>query len=101
MIIHSIMALQKLGGKIEDVTCKDLSDLSQDLYYLILQKLKEKALELEGKIDNWKRQEIPPTEKSQLNVMEKDLIKGRILRTKCYKLEKLIQYNIMMTLESV
>ena len=84
------MALRKLGGKIEDVTCKDLSDLSQDLYYLILQKHKEKALELEGKIDNWKRQEIPPTEKSQLNVMEKDLIKGRFLRTKCYKLVKLI-----------
>ena len=68
--------MQRLGGKIEEVTCKDLIDLSQDLYYLILQKLKEKALDLNTRIDEWRNQEISTTERNDLNIMEKDLIKG-------------------------
>ena len=68
--------MQKLGGKIEEVTCKDLIDLSQDLYYLILQKLKEKAVELNARIDTGRNEEISTTERYHLNIMEKDLIKG-------------------------
>ena len=67
--------MQRLGGKIEEVTCKDLIDLSQDLYYLILQKLKEKALDLEAKIDKWRTVDISLAEKNNMNVLDKDLIK--------------------------
>ena len=58
--------MQRLGGKIEEVTCKDLIDLSQDLYYLILQKLKEKALDLNTRIDEWRNQEISTTERNAI-----------------------------------
>jgi len=68
---HLDLLLKKLGGKIEELSCKDLIDLSPDLYYLILQKLKEKALELEERIDKWRTQGISTTEISHLNLMEK------------------------------
>ena len=71
----SSLTFQKLGGKIEEVTCKDLIDLSQDLYYLILQKLKEKALDLEEKIDKWRTEDISLAERNNMNALEKDLIK--------------------------
>ena len=74
-IIHHRSTFQKLGGKIEEVTCKDLIDLSQDLYYLILQKLKEKALDLEEKIDKWRTEDISLAERNNMNALEKDLIK--------------------------
>ena len=74
----SSLTFQKLGGKIEEVTCKDLIDLSQDLYYLILQKLKEKALDLEGKIDKWRTVDISLAERNNMNVLDKDLIKAGI-----------------------
>ena len=38
-----ILLLQSLGGEIEDISCTDLNNLDYELYFLILQKLKEKA----------------------------------------------------------
>ena len=69
---------QKLEGKIEDISCKDLVDLNADLYFLILQKLKEKAIELEKLIDKKSRNEDRGTG-NEFQILEKDLIKERLL----------------------
>ena len=69
---------QKLEGKIEDISCKDLVDLNADLYFLILQKLKEKAIELEKLIDKKSRNEDGGTG-NEFQILEKDLIKERLL----------------------
>ena len=43
MYNYLILLLQSLGGEIEDISCTDLNNLDYELYFLILQKLKEKA----------------------------------------------------------
>ena len=51
-------------------------DLNSDTYFLILQKLKEKAVELEKLIDKRRNiKEWGKTEESNLSFLEKDLIK--------------------------
>ena len=75
-LIPLLQKFQRLEGKIEDISCKDLVDLRADLYFLILQKLKEKAIELEKLIDKKNRNTNEGSD--SLHCLEKDLIKGRL-----------------------
>ena len=78
-LIPLLQKFQRLEGKIEDISCKDLVDLRADLYFLILQKLKEKAIELEKLIDKKSRNTNEWVGGSDsLHCLEKDLIKGRL-----------------------
>ena len=80
-LIPLLQKFQRLEGKIEDISCKDLVDLRADLYFLILQKLKEKAIELEKLIDKKSRNTNEGVGGSDsLHCLEKDLIKGRLFR---------------------
>ena len=80
-LIPLIQKFQRLEGKIEDISCKDLVDLRADLYFLILQKLKEKAIELEKLIDKKSRNTNECVgDSDSLHCLEKDLIKGRLSR---------------------
>ena len=80
-LIPLLQKFQRLEGKIEDISCKDLVDLRADLYFLILQKLKEKAIELEKLIDKKSRNTNEGVGGSDsLHCLEKDLIKGRLSR---------------------
>ena len=70
-----VLSFQKLEGKIENISCKDLVDLPSQLYFKILQKLKEKAIELEDMIE--KRNSQIDADESFEN-LEKILIKVKI-----------------------
>ena len=70
-----------MNGRVEDITCKDLVDLTNDHYFLILQKLKERALELEQQLEKRNSQISQGTESNNLLNLEKDLIKAGLLRS--------------------
>ena len=67
--------MQKLEGKIEEISCQDLVHRTSDVYFLILQKLKEKAKEMEILIE--KSKDITDIEggQKQLGELERELIK--------------------------
>ena len=70
-----------MEGRIEDISCKDLVDLTNDLYFLILQKLKEKAIELEKLIDKKSsdgQSSDGTVDEENAGGLEKDMIKARL-----------------------
>ena len=70
-----------MEGRIEDISCKDLVDLTNDLYFLILQKLKEKAIELEKLIDKKSsdgHSSNGTVDEGNAGGLEKDMIKARL-----------------------
>ena len=85
-IILFIFFLQCLGGEIEDICCSDLDNLDYELYFLILQKLKEKAKAIENLIN----------ETDDISDLEKQLMKVipamNLVRT-LVKLSSLYQEN--------
>ena len=66
--------LQRLDGRIEDVTTGDLSKMEQDHFLLILNNLKEKAVKLQSEIENTKELNDPEVERTRLNSLQKELI---------------------------
>jgi hypothetical protein len=66
-IVLFILLLQCLGGEIEDISCSDLDNLDYELYFLILQKLKEKAKAIEKLINE--TEDISDLEKQLMKVI--------------------------------
>ena len=62
-----ILFLQCLGGEIEDISCSDLDNLDYEQYFLILQKLKEKAKAIENLFNE--TEDISDLEKQLMKVM--------------------------------
>ena len=85
-IILFILFLQCLEGDIEDISCSDLENLDYQLYFLILQKLQEKAKAIEKLIN----------ETDDIKDLEKQLMKVipamNLVRT-LVKLSSLYQEN--------
>ena len=78
---YNKLFFQKLEGRIEDISYKDLVDLTNDLYFLILQKLKEKAIELEKLIDKKSsdgHSSNGTVDEGNAGGLEKDMIKARL-----------------------
>ena len=75
MFLLNHFSFQNLGGKIENISCQDLVHLNCDLYFLILQKLKEKAIEIENLIEKTKGISDHEIERTRLSELEKEVIK--------------------------
>ena len=59
--------MQKVENNIEDVSCEDLAGLDYELYFVVLQKLKEKAMEIEKMINE--TEDISDLEKKLMKVI--------------------------------
>ena len=65
---------QRLNGRIEDLSTGDLSKLDYEHFLLILQSLKERAIELQSEIEKTRELNNPEDERTRLNSLQKELI---------------------------
>ena len=65
---------QRLNGRIEDLSTGDLSKMDYEHYLLILQHLKDRAIELQSQIEKTRELNDPEHERSRLNSLQKELI---------------------------
>ena len=65
---------QRLNGRIEDLSTGDLSKMDYEHFLLILQSLKERAIELQSEIEKTRELNNPEDERSRLNSLQKELI---------------------------
>ena len=75
-LIHPppFLSPQRLNGRIEDLSTGDLSKMDYEHFLLILQNLKERAIELQSQIEQTRELNNPEHERSELNSLQNELI---------------------------
>ena len=66
--------MQRLGGRIEELSPQHLSSLEYEHFLLVLQHLKEKAVEVQAKVEGARDPADPQGERSRLGGLQKELI---------------------------
>ena len=84
MVEMKLFPFQRLGGKIENVSSTDLVGHNNEFYLLVLQNLKEKAIEIEKLINE--TEDISDLEKQLMKVIPTmNLVRTMVKLTSLYK----------------